>query len=105
MIEVVDDIIENVDDVNAKPKSRTAPLVGMMRQRRSPSVENGYDADARAQMFLVGRDRRQDLGRRLEQDVVDRRLALIDDIGMFPSLSRRVEIRECQDEAGSALTS
>jgi hypothetical protein len=101
MIEVVDDIIENVDDVNAKPKSRTAPLVGMMRQRRSPSVENGV----RAQMFLVGRDRHQDLGRRLEQDVVDRRLALIDDIGMFPSLSRRVEIRECQDEAGSALTS
>ncbi len=52
-----------------------------MRQRRSPRMENGYDADPGAQVFGIGRDRDHCLGRRLEQDVVDRRLVLIGDVG------------------------
>jgi hypothetical protein len=34
----------------------------MMRQRRSPGVENRYGADARAQVFGIGRDRDQRFG-------------------------------------------
>ena len=55
--------------------------VGMMGQCRAPSVEHRGDADAGAEMLGVGRDRAQRLGRRLEQDVVDRRLVVIGDVG------------------------
>ncbi len=54
---------------------------GMMRQRRSPSVENGHDADPRAQLSGIRGDRDQRLGRRLEQNVIDRRLVVIGDVG------------------------
>jgi hypothetical protein len=50
-----------------------------MRQRRAPRMENGYDADAGAQVFGISRNRDHRLGR--EQDVVDRRLVLIGDVG------------------------
>ena len=55
--------------------------VRMMRQRRSPRMENGYGADARVQVFWIGRDRDQRFGRRLEQNVIDRRLVLIGNVG------------------------
>jgi hypothetical protein len=54
--------------------------MGMMRQRRTPSTENGYGADAGAQAFGIGRDRHQRFGRRLEQQVVDRCLVVIGDV-------------------------
>src|SRR5271155_3993265 len=53
----------------------------MMGQRRTPGMENGYGADASAQVLGIGRDRDQGLGRSLEQDVVDRRLVVIGDDG------------------------
>src|SRR5271154_5923160 len=53
----------------------------MMGQRRTPGMENGYGADASAQVLGIGRDRNQSLGRSLEQDVVDRRLVVIGDVG------------------------
>ena len=37
----------------------------MMRQRRTPRMQNRYGADARAQVFRVGCDRHQRFGRRL----------------------------------------
>jgi hypothetical protein len=55
--------------------------MGMMRHRRAPAVQHGSDADTRAQMLGVGRDRGQRLGRGLEQDVVDHRFVLIGDVG------------------------
>src|SRR5258707_5515298 len=42
----------------------------MMRHRRAPGVQHGGDADAGAEVFGVGGDRGQRLGRGLEQDVV-----------------------------------
>jgi hypothetical protein len=44
-------------------------------------MENGYGADARAQVFWIGHDRDQRFGRRLEQNVIDRRLVLIGNVG------------------------
>ena len=55
--------------------------VRMMRQRRTPRMENGYGADASAQVFGISGDRDQRFGRRFEQDVVDRRLVVIGDVG------------------------
>src|SRR5208337_1934851 len=43
----------------------------MMGHRRAPGVEDGGEADARAQMLGVGGDGDQRLGRRSEQEVVD----------------------------------
>jgi hypothetical protein len=43
-------------------------------------MENGYDADAGAQMSGIGGDRDQRLGRGLEQEIIDRRLVLIGDV-------------------------
>jgi hypothetical protein len=48
----------------------------MVRHRRSPGVEHGGDADARAEMLAIGRDGQHRLRRRLEQQVVDERLVL-----------------------------
>ena len=53
----------------------------MVRQRRSPGVEHGGDADPRAEMLRVGGDRQHGLGRRLEQQVVDDRLVVEGDVG------------------------
>ena len=50
--------------------------MGMMGQRRSPGVQHGGEADAGAEMFGIGGDGRQRLGRRLEQQVVDGGLVL-----------------------------
>jgi hypothetical protein len=52
----------------------------MVGERRAPGVENGEDADAGAEMFGIGRDGDQGLGRGLEQDVVDHGLVLVGDV-------------------------
>jgi hypothetical protein len=44
-------------------------------------VEHGRDPDAGAEVFWVGGDRQHRLGRRAEQQVVDRRLVLEGDVG------------------------
>ena len=43
----------------------------MMGERRAPSMEDGGEADARAQMLRVGGDGGQRLGRGPEQEIVD----------------------------------
>ncbi len=53
----------------------------MVRHRRSPGVEHGGDADARAEMPGVSRDRHHRLGRRSEQQIVDDCLVLAGDVG------------------------
>ncbi len=56
----------------------------MMRHRRPPSVEHGGDADARAQVLGVSRDRHHRLRRHPEQQIVEDRLVLpgyISDLG------------------------
>src|SRR5208337_237883 len=45
--------------------------MGMMGQRRAPGVEDGGEADARAEMLRVGGDGGQGLGGGPEQEVVD----------------------------------
>ena len=50
-----------------------------MGHGRAPGVQHGSDADARAEVFWVGGDRGQRLGRGLEQDVVDDGLVLVGD--------------------------
>ena len=47
-----------------------------MGQRRAPGVEDGGEADARAQMLRIGGDGGQRLGRGPEQEVVDCGLVL-----------------------------
>ena len=54
------------DDVNMR----------MMGKRRTPGVEHGGEADARAEMLGVGGDGDQRLGRRPEQEVVEGGLVL-----------------------------
>src|SRR6266852_456455 len=49
----------------------------MVGERRAPGVEDGEDADAGAEVFGIGRDGDQGLGRGLEQDVVDRGLVVV----------------------------
>ena len=55
--------------------------MGMMGQRRTPGMQNRYGADAGAQVFGIGGDRHQRFGRRLEQQVINRCLIVIGDIG------------------------
>ena len=55
--------------------------VRMMRHRRSPGVQHRDDADPGAEMLGIGGDREHRLGRRLEQNAVDRRLVLLGDVG------------------------
>ena len=50
--------------------------VGMMGERRAPSMEDGGEADARAQMLRAGGDGGQRLGRGPELEVVDDGLVL-----------------------------
>ncbi len=47
-----------------------------MGQRRTPGVEDGGEADARAEMLRIGGDRGQRLGGGPEQEVVDGGLVL-----------------------------
>ena len=51
----------------------------MMGQRRAPCVQDGGEADAGAEMFGIGGDGGQGLGRRLEQQIVDDGLVLESD--------------------------
>ena len=58
--------------------------VRMMGERRAPGVEDGGQADARAQMLRVGGDREQRLGGGSEQEVVDGGLVLERDARRSP---------------------
>src|ERR1700739_3944489 len=53
--------------------------VRMMGHCRAPAVEHGGGADASAEVFGIGSDRDQRLGRRAEQQVVDHCLVLVGD--------------------------
>jgi hypothetical protein len=53
----------------------------MMGERRAPGVEDGEDADAGAEVLGIGRNGDHGLGRGLEQDVVDRGLVVVGDVG------------------------
>ena len=53
----------------------------MMLQVLAPRVKHGDEADLGAEMGWVGGDRAQCLGRRPEQNGVDRRLVLEGDLG------------------------
>ena len=55
--------------------------VRMAGHRRSPGVEHGGDADARAEMLRIGGNRQHRLRRCLEQQVVDERLVVEGDVG------------------------
>ncbi len=55
--------------------------VRMVMQVLAPGVEHGDDADLGAEMLWVGTDRAERLGRRPEQDGVDRLLVLERDLG------------------------
>ncbi len=55
--------------------------VRVMMQVLTPGVEHGDDADLDAQMLGIARYGAQRLGRRLEQDGVDRGLVLEADLG------------------------
>ena len=52
-----------------------------MGHRRAPGVKHGGDADARAQMLGVRRDRHHRLGGGAEKQIVDDRLVLPGDVG------------------------
>jgi len=52
-----------------------------MCQRLPPGVQDGEEADLRAQTTRIGGQRRHGLGRRREKDGVDRRLVLEGDRG------------------------
>ena len=53
----------------------------MVRHCRTPSVEDGGDADTRTEMAGVGGNRQHCLRRRTEQQVVDDRLVVEGDVG------------------------
>ena len=54
--------------------------MGVVRQRRSPGVEHGCDADPCAQVLGIGGDRQHRLGRCLEQQVIDCSLVVERDV-------------------------
>ena len=60
--------------------------MGVMSQRLPPGVQDGEEADLRAQATRIGGQRRHGFGRRREKDGVDRRLVLEGDRG--PSSER-----------------
>jgi hypothetical protein len=55
--------------------------VGMVGESLAPTVQHCDEADLSAQMSGIGGDRAQRLGRRLEQDRVERRLVVEGDRG------------------------
>ena len=77
--------------------------VRMMRHGGTPGVQHRRDADARAEVLGVGRDRQRGLGRRLHQEVVDHALVLIGDVAQLSG--QRVDDMEVADrqQLGLAL--
>ena len=75
------------EDIQRSPSSEMPPpgtimcTCGWCVSGRSPGVEHGGDADACAQVARIGGDRQHRLGRRAEQQVVDRRLVVQGDVG------------------------
>ncbi len=55
--------------------------VRVMGHRRAPAVQHGGEADAGAEALGIAGDGGKGLGRRLEQDVVDRSLVVVGDVG------------------------
>jgi hypothetical protein len=55
--------------------------VRVMGHRRAPAVQHGGEADAGAEVLGIGGDGGERLSRRLEQDVVDRGLVVVGDVG------------------------
>jgi hypothetical protein len=53
----------------------------VVRHGRTPRVQHRGDADARAEMFGIGRDRQHGFGRNAEQQVVEQRLVVEGDLG------------------------
>ena len=53
----------------------------VMGHRRAPAVQHGGEADAGAEVLGIGGDGSERLSRRLEQDVVDRGLVVVGDVG------------------------
>jgi len=71
--------------------------VRVLGERRAPGVEDGEDADAGAEVLGIGRDGDQGLGGSLEQDVVDRGLVVIGDVGdLGRQREHDVEVRDRQ---------
>ena len=53
----------------------------VVRQRRSPCVEHGGDADPCPQVLGIGGDRQHRLGRGAEEQVIDDSLVVVGDVG------------------------
>ncbi len=71
--------------------------MGVVRQCRSPGVEHGGDADPCAQVARIGGDRQHRLGRRVEQQVIDRGLVVERDVGNLGGQSEdNVEVADRQ---------
>src|SRR6266478_9788114 len=72
--------------------------VGMKKQVLSPGVKHGEEADLGAQMFGIGSDGRQGLGRSSEQDAVDQILVLVSEgSDVFGQCKNHVEVWAVQD--------
>ena len=72
--------------------------MGMKKQVLSPTVQYGEEADLGAQMFGIGRDGRQRLGRSSEQDAVDQILVLVSEgSDVFGQCKNHVEVLAVQD--------
>ena len=54
--------------------------MGMKGERRSPGVQYGGNADARAKMLGISRNRDHRLGGSLEQEIIDDGLVLVGDV-------------------------
>ncbi len=66
----------------------------VLGESRAPGVEDGEHADAGAEVLGIGRDGDQGLCRCLEQDVVDRGLVLVGDVGdLRRQREHNVEVR------------
>jgi hypothetical protein len=61
----------------------------VMGECRAPGVQDGGEADARAEVLWIGGDGDERLGGGLEQDVVDHGLVLVGDVGD--------QRRQCED--------
>ena len=69
----------------------------VLGQCRSPGVEHGGDADPCAQVARIGGDCQHRLGRRVEQQVIDRGLVVERDVGNLGGQSEdNVEVADRQ---------
>ena len=69
----------------------------MVIERRAPGMEDREHTDTGAEVLGIGRDGNHGLGRGLEQDVVDRGLVLVGDVGDFGRQREHdVEVRHRQ---------